>query len=644
MVKLEAIYLMNVALYFDTTKNLKLFMSISHTCKEAVGMLHIIPYKISDTKPTRSFLERLSRFLPHLQTLKCNLTILNEIPIPQSVVYISGVLLVSRDNDSVIRWMGMCSELYITTHHYSRVDLSVCKALRILHILISKESVVSSVFDGEELAHLPVLHKIVVECFGSNLEEVVIELEKNKILQKKEIICKLHEIENVHISLLNRLNQIGVVIGIYSNTLEEIPGYVILLHHFGYLTITSSDDTFIENLHHKYIRPLNLHILCNQNIEHDIYSVNCTSIHSLIISGLNCLNKLIIPTSLNTLKLHQCSLPPLNFTYVCLENVTIESCSIDSLTLPVTVSSLTCIHSIIHTIPNLHKLNLPLTKLISIAHTLSYPMLPTNINDVTFSSAPILSFPNITSCSLHKFKLFRCNELKTLTIPTTITMLAICSCKILTSIDTNLAQLKKLELTDNPVLKSFSCPSTMKSIFVSRNKLLNLSFASTLRKIKAIQTFIPPIQLNALSRLSLSGCNELQYNQYTSLQYLTITSQLTQNLTFPSLLQNLSITDCQCDSIDIKTLTHLTALTLWKCPKINELELPNFIQKVDIARCGKLIIKSNEQCTLRDLKIVQCEIQPLVLPKSICTLTYSRSNTIIILNKSNLPNLIVKPL
>ena len=146
--KLEPFYLVNVALYIDSIKNLRLFMQVSKHCKESIAMLHIIPYKISETKPTRNTLEQLSRYIPNLQTLKCNLTLLNELVVPESVELLIGKFIANRDNDSVKTWMEMSSELFIQTNRYSRLDYSVCLDLRILHITLMKDTLVEAVFNG----------------------------------------------------------------------------------------------------------------------------------------------------------------------------------------------------------------------------------------------------------------------------------------------------------------------------------------------------------------------------------------------------------------------------------------------------------------------------------------------------------------
>ena len=468
--KLEPCYLVNVALYIDSIKNMRLFMQVSKNCKESIAMLHIIPYKITETKPTRIYLERLSRYIPNLQTLKCNLTLLNELIVPDSVDLLIGQFVANRDNDSVKAWMAMSSELFIQTNRYSKLDYSVCVDLRILHITFMKDTLVEAVFNGKQLGNLRKVHKIVLDCFGDNLEDIIYEIEENKNLQYKTIICKIHDVHETHLEYIKQLHKLHVIIGIYSNTLENIPEYVTLLYHFNYLTVMNTSDAFMDKLYSQYIRPLYIHIPCSHRYDHKNVAIHSTAIKSLVISDLNCTETFILPPTLHSLKLHQCTFSSLDFTYFNLENMILESCTCDSLLLPPTLTSLSCIKSNIYTIPNLHKLNIPQSNKISIAQTLSSPMLPTDVIELSMSSSPIVELPNLTQCTFHKIKLFRCNELSTITIPSTVTMLAICSCRTISKININNAQLKKLELTDNQSLKSFECPSSMKSIFIARNK------------------------------------------------------------------------------------------------------------------------------------------------------------------------------
>ncbi|KAL7712778.1 Leucine-rich repeat containing protein [Entamoeba marina] len=640
MSKLQPIYLMNVVLYFDSLQSLHNFLMVNSSCKQAITNLHIIPQRVTSTKLNSSLLRKLSVYFPSMQTLRCHLSLLNELVLPTSINQIYGEMTANRDNHSVTKWMKMCYKITIQTHRYSRIDYSQFNILRHLHLILRSDSYVSVVISCQQLCKLTVLKQIVIECCGCHLEELCDDIISSQISHLKQVSLKLLDITNEHLEYLTTLLLNHVTIGCYTHTLTELPPHIILLPHYGYLTITNTKKERINKLFKEYVCPLQLHVCCN-NEKIDTFSICNTFIRSLFISGLQCTKQLILPTSLETLHLNQCELPPIDLTYFYLESMTIDSTTTDQITLPPTISYLTSIKSTIRTITNLHLVSLPQTKMISVAHSLTQPYIPLHLTELTFAGACVTTFPNIQFCSLHKLKIFRCYELQNITLPSTLTLLALGTCRSLTKVDTLNSPLKKLEILDCSKLDTFIFPSTIKSIFIGRNKQLLVSLHSSLRKLKAIQTIFNEELPNCLTRLKLHDCNTVSFTSLYSLQYLTLTSHISKSLIFPTSLQSLYITDCTCQSISLQPLSLLTNLVLHRCSQITSLNFPCTIQKADVMRCGSLELHCNQCTQLSDLRLGYTEIPSIILPTNLKNLTLA-GITPNILNKAEIPQLFVK--
>ncbi|ELP90877.1 hypothetical protein EIN_359700 [Entamoeba invadens IP1] len=616
MSKLEPIYMMNIVLYLDSTKTLHKFFCVSKKCKEAVGMLHIIPYRISDNKPTSTFLEKFSKFFPKLHTVKCTLSMLNDIKLPRSVVFLIGFITASQETNFQSNWLQMCVEVHIQTNCFSRVNYAKMTNIQSLYLVLQANSQAGNVFSGRQLSFLPTLKKIVIDCFANHLDGFLEEYDKSTNLKFKKSIFKIRNAEEKDVDNLYKLNSFGAYVGLYFHQISELPYFVILLPYFGYLNVAKADDLEAEKMYIQYGKKLHLYIGLNKKTEK--LAIHNTHIQSLCVTGLDCSKNLTVPTNLQNLKLTRCTLPSLDLKYVCLENVTFDNVVVDTVTFPFTLTGLTCVKSCVSTIHNLHLLNLPASKILSVALTLSRPLLPTNLNELIFSSSPVTFFPNIMNCTFRQLKLFRCNELVSVQIPTTVTMLAVCSCKNLTSVGLVGVSLRKIEITENVQLLNVPLVPPLASIYLSKNQLLNLVLPDSIKKVKAVQSRISSRTNIGLTRLSLTACSDMPiFELFPNLVLITLISQLLPSTDFPRSLQSIFLNDLNLSKLDLQNHSNLTSLTVWKCNNLTGITTPQCLIKLDLSRNTLYTNDISKSKSLRELKIVSCRMVEFTLPPSV---------------------------